>query len=128
MIYVFDIFIAIFNIPMGSVRIRILCMKFSTIMVQEPFPVIKLIVLFNKFPIHIKKFSPDTSVLLLLSKVTQKHFRQPNVHQKYPCALPGAFKSASTVSATLYDNFPCLIFTGACHAPVLYSPNKHHHR
>ena len=38
MIYVFDIFITIFNIPMCSVWICILCMKFSTVMVQGAFP------------------------------------------------------------------------------------------
>ena len=31
-----------------------------------------------------KKFSPDTAVLLLLSKVTQKHFRQPYRPSKVP--------------------------------------------
>ena len=36
-----------------------------------------------------KKSSPDTAVLLLLSKVTQKHFRQPYRPSKVPLRPPG---------------------------------------
>ena len=37
-----------------------------------------------------KKSSPDTAVLLLLSKVKRKStFDSRTVHQKSPCALPG---------------------------------------
>ena len=36
-----------------------------------------------------KKSSPDTAVLLLLSKVTQKHFRQPYRPSKVPLRPTG---------------------------------------
>ena len=36
-----------------------------------------------------KKSSPDTAVLLLLSKVTQKHFRQPYRPSKVPLRPAG---------------------------------------
>ena len=42
-----------------------------------------------------KKFSPDTAVLLLLSKVTQKHFRQPSRPSKVPLRPAGLFTPVS---------------------------------
>ena len=43
-----------------------------------------------------KKFSPDTAVLLLLSKVTQKHFRQPYRPSKVPLRPAGGITSLWT--------------------------------
>jgi hypothetical protein len=43
-----------------------------------------------------KKLSPDTAVLLLLSKVTQKHFRQPYRQSKVPLRPAGGITSLWT--------------------------------
>ena len=43
-----------------------------------------------------KKLSPDTAVLLLLSKVTQKHFRQPYRPSKVPLRPAGGITSLWT--------------------------------
>ena len=52
-----------------------------------------------------KKSSPDTAVLLLLSKVTQKHFRQPYRPSKVPLRPAGLFITTSAP-------FPCV--NGIC--------------
>ena len=44
-----------------------------------------------------KKLSPGTAVLLLLSKVTQKHFRQPYRPSKVPLHPAGSFSSLRSV-------------------------------
>ena len=44
-----------------------------------------------------KKSAPDTAVLLLLSKVTQKHFRQPYRPSKVPLRPAGSFSSLLSV-------------------------------
>ena len=44
-----------------------------------------------------KKLSPDTAVLLLLSKVTQKHFRQPYRPSKVPLRPAGGYTSLRSV-------------------------------
>ena len=44
-----------------------------------------------------KKSSPDTAVLLLLSKVTQKHFRQPYRPSKVPLRPAGGKMSGGSL-------------------------------
>ena len=50
-----------------------------------------------------KKLSPDTAVLLLLSKVTQKHFRQPFRPSKVPLRPAGGYPSADGESPLRFD-------------------------
>ena len=47
-----------------------------------------------------KKSSPDTAVLLLLSKVTQKHFRQPYRPSKVPLRPAGGITSGGRLLYT----------------------------
>ena len=47
-----------------------------------------------------KKSSPDTAVLLLLSKVTQKHFRQPYRLSKVPLRPAGGKTSGGRLFCT----------------------------
>ena len=47
-----------------------------------------------------KKLSPDTAVLLLLSKVTQKHFRQPYRPSKVPLRPAGGITSGGRLLYT----------------------------
>ena len=59
-----------------------------------------------------KKSSPDTAVLLLLSKVTQKHFRQPYRPSKVPLRPAGGYPavririSYSGILARIYSRSP----------------------
>ena len=59
-----------------------------------------------------KKSSPDTAVLLLLSKVTQKHFRQPYRPSKVPLRPAGGYSSRWSVHSCVtcmadLSRYPC---------------------
>ncbi len=59
-----------------------------------------------------KNFSPNTAILLLLSKVTQKHFRQPYRPSKVPLRPAGGY--SSRCSAFFYITILTDLFRYSC--------------
>ena len=75
-----------------------------------------------------KKSSPDTAVLLLLSKVRKSTFDSRTVHQKYPCALPGAIPPVGrfTPALLVWLNYPGILARIYSRSPQYGVPTRYH--
>ena len=75
-----------------------------------------------------KKSSPDTAVLLLLSKVTQKHFRQPYRPSKVPLRPAGGYSPVGrfTPALLVWLNYPGILARIYSRSPQYGVPTRYH--
>ena len=116
MIDCFQIFITIFYVKMNSFTVNVFCNKCTSVMCQgassnhstyrsfhfhfSHLAFLNQCQIWHKICNYVsyddyKHSPPDTAVLLLLSKVTQKHFRQPYRPSKVPLRPAGLFTPVS---------------------------------